>query len=167
MKDEKLLKLLRLMMKNSRLSDRELAKRMGSSQPTVTRTRAKLEADRYIRSYTVVPDFEKLGYKIMAFTFSKMASYPSREDAVEVMKQASRWVTERPNVIFASDGQGLGGKDVVMISLHKDYDDYTDFMRTYALDWGQIVASFENFMVSIGSKFKMKSLDLKYLADES
>jgi len=39
MKEEKVLRLLRLMMKNSRLSDRELARTLGTSQPTVTRMR--------------------------------------------------------------------------------------------------------------------------------
>jgi DNA-binding Lrp family transcriptional regulator len=37
------LKLISELMKNSRKSDRELAKKIGVSQPTVTRTRTKLQ----------------------------------------------------------------------------------------------------------------------------
>ena len=39
-------RILAELMKNSRLSDRELAKRMRVSQPTVSRIRTQLEKDR-------------------------------------------------------------------------------------------------------------------------
>jgi DNA-binding Lrp family transcriptional regulator len=67
MKTEKMLELLKILMKNSKLSDREIAKRLKSSQPTVTRLRRFLEKQGWIKSYTVVPEFGKVGYKILAF----------------------------------------------------------------------------------------------------
>jgi DNA-binding Lrp family transcriptional regulator len=159
--------LLKQLLKNSRKSDRELARLLGFSQPTVTRLRVKLEKEGFIKTYTIIPDFTKLGYQIMAFTFSKLKSYPTPEDATKIAQQATEWVKKCPNVIFASDGEGLGGKDVVMISIHRDFIKYSDFMRKYALEWGHIVATFETFLVSLGPGFKMKSLDLKYLADDN
>ena len=72
---------------------------------------------------------------------------------------------KRPNVIFAADGEGLG-KGVVMISFHKDYARYSDFMRNYAMDFREVVDSFNSFLVSLGSGFKFKPLDLKYLVDD-
>lgn len=103
---------------------------------------------------------------MLAFTFVKMKYYPSQEEALQVLKDATEWVRKRPNVIFAADGQGLGGKDVVIVSFHKNYSQYTDFMRSFALDWGRIVGTFDSFTVDVASKFKMKPLDLKYLADD-
>jgi Lrp/AsnC family transcriptional regulator for asnA, asnC and gidA len=55
------LKLISELMKNSRRSDRALAKVLKTSQPMVTRTRARLEREGYLREYTVIPDFHKLG----------------------------------------------------------------------------------------------------------
>jgi DNA-binding Lrp family transcriptional regulator len=136
MKTEKMLELLKILMKNSKLSDREIAKRLKSSQPTVTRLRRFLEKQGWIKSYTVVPEFGKVGYKILAFTFSSLKTYPNRQKAIEIIRKAVEWLLTRPNVIYATDGQGLGGKDIVMVSFHKDYDDYTRFMHEYALDWG-------------------------------
>ncbi len=66
------LNLLSELMKNSRRSDRELAKAIGSTQPTVTRTRRKLEKLGVIREYTAIPDFSKLGYELLSLTFVKM-----------------------------------------------------------------------------------------------
>lgn len=164
MKQQKLLRLLKEMLKNSKRSDREIAKGLGVSQPTVTRTRAQLEKE-YIKTYTIVPDFAKLGYQILAFTFLKMKSYPSMEKADKTMQRAAKWANKYPNVIFAADGEGLG-KDIIIVSFHKDYSMYSDFMRTLAMDWGQTVTDFESFIVSIKSGIKMKPFDLKYLADD-
>lgn len=164
MKKQKLLRLLKEMLKNSKRSDREIARILEVSQPTVTRTRAQLEKE-YIKTYTVVPDFEKLGYQILAFTFIKLKSYPSAEEAEKIVQHATEWTGRHPNVIFTADGEGCG-KDIIMVSFHKDYSLYTDFMRTFASDWGQAVNEFESFLVSIKSGFKMKPFDLKYLAGD-
>lgn len=166
MKNKKLLSLLREMLKNSKKSDRETAKRLVVSQATVSRIRARLEKEGYIKTYTVIPDFMKLGYEILAFTFSKLKSYSTTEETEKILQHAIEWVDKHPNIIFAADGQGLGGKDTVMISFHKNYSTYADFMRNYAMDWGQIISEFQSFIVSLDSKYKMKPLDLKYLADD-
>ena len=64
-------KLLSELVKNSRRSDRELAKAIDASQPTTTRLRTKLEKEGYIKEYTVIPNF-KIGYTIMALNFMKL-----------------------------------------------------------------------------------------------
>ncbi len=163
---EKLQALLRLFMKNSRLSDREMARTLHISQPTVSRLRASLEKDGYIRSYTIVPEFSKVGYKIMAFTFSKMKSYPTAKEAEEVILKGKKWAAGYPNIIYVADGQGLGGKDFVLISVHKDYDDYTRFIHAFAYEWSQILSTFETFITNTVSDLNLKPFDLAYLAKD-
>src|SRR5512136_2839667 len=111
MKEEKMTKLLRELVRNSKRSDRELAKAIGASQPTVTRNRKLLE--KYIRSYTIVPEFDKIGYEIIALTFAKTKAF-NTEDMDKRMKEIHEWASKHPNVVFASDGEGLG-KDTVMV----------------------------------------------------
>jgi len=164
MKQQKLLRLLKEMLKDSKRSDREIAKSLGVSQPTVTRTRAQLEKD-YIRTYTVIPDLMKLGYQILAFTFLKMKSYPSKEEADKILRKAKEWTDKHPNVIFAADGEGFG-KDIGMVSFHKDYPSYSDFMRTLAQEWSDAISELGSFLVSIRSGFEIKPFDLKYLAND-
>jgi DNA-binding Lrp family transcriptional regulator len=72
-------KLISELMKNSRRSDRQLARAVGVSQPTVSRLIKKLEKQGYIREYTMIPDFAKLGYELMAITLAKMDAPPSAE----------------------------------------------------------------------------------------
>jgi DNA-binding Lrp family transcriptional regulator len=48
------LRLMAELMKNSRRSDRDLAKAVGVSQPTIGRTIKKLEKEGYIKEYTPI-----------------------------------------------------------------------------------------------------------------
>ncbi|MBE0519957.1 winged helix-turn-helix transcriptional regulator, partial [Candidatus Bathyarchaeota archaeon] len=69
MPKQKLIDLLYELMKNSKRSDRELAKVVKVSQPTITRMRKNLEKSEYVREYTIVPAVEKLGFELTALTF--------------------------------------------------------------------------------------------------
>jgi DNA-binding Lrp family transcriptional regulator len=162
MKEEKLLRVLKELIRNSKRSDREIAKAIGASQPTVTRTRKVLE--KYIRSYTIIPEFGEIGYEIVAFTFSKAKVY-DRKEAEAKLPAISNWYEKHHNVIFASDGEGLG-KDGIMVSLHKNYSRYADFMRDYLANFADFVSDVQSFIVSLKSGSIMKYLDLRYLADD-
>jgi len=164
MKPQKLLRLVSEMLKNSKKSDRELAGILGVSQPTVSRTRARIEKE-YIKTYTIIPDFQKLGYQIMAFTISKLKQSSENITAEKMMQRAKEWITKRPNVIFAADGEGFG-KDFIIVSFHKNYSAYAKFARSFAMDWGASLDNFESFLVSIGSGYSLRDFDLKYLAED-
>jgi DNA-binding Lrp family transcriptional regulator len=129
-------KLLSELMKNSRRSDRELAKAIGSSQPTVSRIRKKLEEQGYIREYTMIPDFNKLGFGIMALTFSHFGPALSKERGEEVKKIYQEKMKEeheakeiaRRQIMMQVEGKGLGYSGVT-ISFHKDYASSVEFMN--------------------------------------
>ena len=70
-----------------------------------------------------------------------------------------------PNVLFVSDGEGLG-KDLVIVSLHKDYSRYQNFMRSYIFYSTDIMSDFQSFIVSLKTGLVMKPFDLSYLADD-
>jgi DNA-binding Lrp family transcriptional regulator len=57
------LKVLSELMKNSRVSDRELAKKIGSSQPTVTRASAPTLTARAMR---IIRNFKHYQYSLFA-----------------------------------------------------------------------------------------------------
>jgi DNA-binding Lrp family transcriptional regulator len=162
MREEKLLMLLKAMLQNSKRSDRELAKAIKASQPTVTRNRKFLA--KYIRSYTIVPEFAKIGYEIVAFTFAKARTYQKKE--IEAKQELARkWVMSHHNIIFASDGEGLG-KDAVMISLHRNYSKYADFMREFSVDFADFLSDSQSFIVSLKTGLLLKPFDLTYLAND-
>ena len=160
-------KIIFALMKNSKISDRELAKTVGVSQPTVSRRRTKLEKEGLL-DYTAIPDFRKLGFQIMAFSFSKWTPEALTEllDKEEFFKQVQRFFSRFPNVIFATTGgSGLGGMDSASISIHRDYGDYTKFTKEIKREWGKNVAAFDSFIFSLGSDDVVRPITFKYIGE--
>jgi len=124
-------KLISELLADSRKSDRELAKGLGVSQPTVSRLRHKLEREDYIRQYTIMPNFQKLGYTIAAITFVKYKGGLETEHAEEMRRRAERKFKEESfaaNVIMFERGLGLGYTGII-VSLHEDYTSLAEFLR--------------------------------------
>ncbi len=109
------------LLKNSKKSDRELARTLGISQATITRMRKKLEQEGLIRQFTVIPDLPKLGYEILA-----ISSFSSTNDP-EKIKKAVEWTKARPEIMFAARAEGSGKNGVVM-SIHRNYTDFSKFL---------------------------------------
>ena len=128
MKDVEL-RLISELMKNSRRSDRELAKALGISQPTVSRLISKLQKEGVIKEYTMVPDFCKLGFNLMAIIMFKLK--PISPTEIKELHGAAHELDNkrRHPYLLVMDGIGLG-KELVVISFHRDYGDYDNYMRS-------------------------------------
>lgn len=155
-------KLLQELIKNSRRSDRQLAKVLGSSQPTVTRRRSSLEKE-VIESYTAIPRWEKLGYELFAITFVKIkAVIASKEKYDETRKKGLEWLMKQPCIIMSGSCRGMG-VDSFMISIHKSYKDYDDFMREHRLELGDFVEDVQSALVNLAGKEIVKTLSFRCL----
>ncbi len=137
-------KLLFELIKGARRSDRDLARVMKISQPTVTRKRTILEREGLIREYTVIPDLEKMGYQILAFTFLSFNQPPRPE----LMERAKEWAKKQPSLIFAADGAGMG-MNSVMVSAHKDYASFSRLLTQLRQDWQPNLKDMQSFMICV------------------
>lgn len=134
--------LLYELMKNSKRSDRELAKVIGVSQPTITRMRRNLEKTGFIREYTVLPAVEKLGFEVIALNFLSTSMH-------ERAKEVHGWVSKNPKILFASLGSGLDGKTLLLISIHRDFTDFSAFTRELKSSLGLESESLQSFLFSL------------------
>jgi len=158
-------KLLLELMRDSKRSDRQLAKVLGMSQPTITRKRSLLEKE-FLDGYTAVPKWEKLGYEIFAITLVKIKpAIAAREKYDATRKKGGEWLKSQHNVIMAGACRGMG-VDSFMISLHKSYPEFDDFMRNYRLELGEFAEDIQSVLVNLRGKELLKPLHLKYLAEE-
>lgn len=156
-------KLISELMKNSRRSDRELAQAIGVSQPTVSRTIKKLEKEGYIREYTMIPDFQKLGYEIAALTFVKLRRELDIEEIEKAKKIAKEHLKENSSeIVMVEKGIGLG-YDGVFVSIHEDYSSYLKFKNGVSQDAYLEAFSIESFLISL-SETKFRPLTFKTLA---
>jgi DNA-binding Lrp family transcriptional regulator len=157
MPKQKILDLLYELMKNSKRSDRELAKVVGVSQPTITRMRNNLEKSGFIREYTVIPAFEKLGFEIIALSFLSTSAMQ------EHMKEIQVLISKNSKILFSSSGEGLNGNTLLVVSIHKDFTDFSMFTKEFRSSLGSKVSSVESFLVSLKTDvikhFSFKNLE--------
>lgn len=162
-KEKEKITLLHELIKGSRRSDRELAKVLKISQPTITRKRTRLEQEGYIKEYTIIPDLAKMGYEIIAFTFLAFA-----EARTELLEQAREWTRRQPNIVFASDGEGLGMNSII-VSVHKNYASFSKLITSLRQDWQPNLKDVQSFILSVNRpELSVKPFSFKYLekADE-
>ncbi len=155
------LKILFELMQNCRISDRALGERLGVSQPTVTRRRAELERRGLLR-YSAIPMFEELGLEIFAFSFLRYNQEVRKLGSVELTEKIEKTLQEHPNIVFASSGRGLGF-DGVAVSVHKDYADYVEFVKSHEEAWGEWVRAIESFTVSLKSDNVIRPITFQHV----
>jgi len=161
-----MLQLLHELVKNSKRSDRDLAKLLGVSQPTLTRMRKRLERDGYIQDYTAIPNMAKLGFEIVAFTFLNVNRFDPKTGELDVAlgEQGHKWVTHNPRVVYGGGGEGLEGKNCMLISVHRDFTDYTNFIDDLRMQWSSRIKEMDSFLVSTKGKsakqFSFRNLEI-------
>jgi len=152
------------LMKNSKLSDRSLAKKLGVSQPTITRRRRMME-NTLIDSYTLIPKWSKLGYEILAVNFVKIKQAVATEERYQsVRERGLKWLMKQPNIIMATASRGLG-MDAFNISLHRSYADYDEWFRNFRGEWGELVDDIQSVLVNLRGEEVIKPLNFKYLSE--
>ena len=157
-------RLLWELMKDSRRSDRQLAKALGTSQPTVTRRRTNIEKS-FIEGYTAIPKWEKIGFELVAFSLIKhKIKYAKPEVRAAAFRKVEEWMMKQPNVILAIDGQGMGW-DGICVSFHKSYSDFAEFMRKHNSELSDFLIESQSFIADINAATIRKPFHLKYLAE--
>lgn len=142
-------KLIFELLKNSRRSDRELAKAIGTSQPTTTRLRSKLEKEGYIREYTIIPNFSKIGYTIMALNFLKFDPKITEHEIEGFRNNHPDTMGKDPfGVVLIHPGIGLG-YDSVIVSFHQNYAAYDAFRKHIKRSMGPSITEINTFLINI------------------
>jgi DNA-binding Lrp family transcriptional regulator len=153
------------LMKNAKISDRELAKKLGYSQPAISRRRTRLERDRLL-AYSAVPNFEEFGYDMLAFTFVHFDfAFGSGVFGDEAADMLSKAIEQHPNVIFASSGRGLGF-EAILLSVHKHYAGYDEFRHSLRASLGKHAVDVRTFAISMKGDNTFRPLSFAYLHDQ-
>jgi len=157
-------KILFELMKDSHRSDRQLAKALGVSQPTVTRRRAMLE-ENFIEGYTVIPKFGQIGFEIAAITFLKSKlKYATGGEKTQALQKMKEWFLKQANVILTLEGRGMGW-DTVCISLHEDFENFAQFIRILDSELSDWVIESQTFNADLKGGIVIKPFHLKYLSN--
>lgn len=137
------------LVKDSKISDQEIARKIKTSRPTVFKIRKRLEKEGVIRGYVGLIDFERLGFSVQAAILYRWRDYSKSSE----LEKNIKFVKSLPQVILFIKGEGLGKTDLI-ISMHKDLKDYEGFIRRLKYEWKDNVEGIEVFLSSIEGMFK-------------
>jgi DNA-binding Lrp family transcriptional regulator len=152
------------LLKNSNRSDRELARVIGVSQPTLSRTRMKLEKQGMIKEYTIIPDYSQLGFSLMSITFTKMKGLLSEKVIDDLKKRAGNTMRGHPSaLILGNTGMGCDA-DYVAIAFHRDYSEYSRFMKDINEFPSVNIDETRSFLINLLDKNQFQPLSFHHLA---
>jgi DNA-binding Lrp family transcriptional regulator len=159
------LKLVSELMKNSRRSDRQLARAIGTSQPTVSRMLSRLEKEGVVKEYTIIPDFQKLGYALAAITLGRVKDEFRKPEVLdeirrEFIKNFNQTALE---VILDERGRGME-YDGIIVSFHRSYSEYADFKRWMKQMPFIDASKLDSFLIDLNDKVHHRYLTFSYLA---
>jgi DNA-binding Lrp family transcriptional regulator len=159
------LRLISELMKNSRRSDRELARALKISQPTVSRIRSRLEKEGYLKEFTTIPDFGKLGFQLVAFILVKMKTNLTAKEIEKAQRITMKDMMEKApdEIVLFYRGMG-GGYTGVLVSFHRSYSDYSKLVeRIKAYPFVDLSATL-SFLVDLNDRTQNRPFTFSTLA---
>lgn len=112
-------KILKVLLSEAKLSNRQIAKRVGVSVNTVISRIRKMEEKKIIKRYTVVLDHERLGYDLTAITEITVSEGRLLEMEEEIAKI--------PNVCAVYDVTGL--IDAIVVAKFRNREQLSKFTK--------------------------------------
>lgn len=112
-------RILRELIRNSRLSIREIARRVGVPHTTVRERVRRLEREGVIQGYTVRVNYKRLGYMVTALVLANVIG----RRIVEV----EEWLSTHENVMAVYDI--TGEYDIAMLASFRDIDELDTFIK--------------------------------------
>lgn len=82
----------------------------------------------------------------------------------DILEKGITWMDKHPNIIFAARCESRGANGM-MISLHKDYADYSNFRAENLQYWGDIIEDHDTILISLKGTIA-KPLSFRYLAEQ-
>ena len=102
------------LLKDGRVGDQQIARKIKTSRPTVAKVRKRLEEKGIILRYATKTNWERVGLHITAVTIFKWDDYSKKKELEDNIK----YINARPEVVMFIRGTGMSGKTKLIISIH-------------------------------------------------
>jgi DNA-binding Lrp family transcriptional regulator len=114
------IKILSNLLRDSRLSNRQIASKVGVSVGTVIAKIKKMENEGIIKGYSAILDYEKLGYELTVITELTVSKGK--------LLKVEREIAKMPNVCAVYDVTGL--TDAMVIGKFRNREELSDFTKS-------------------------------------
>jgi len=125
-----------------------------------------MEEEGIIKEYTMIPDFNRLGFKILVLTFVKVTRAYTEEQIERAREIVKKSLETGPfEVVMLERGLGLA-YDGIFISYHEDYSSHVKFMNWLRqFDFLELEES-GSFLINLEDKVRYRPLTFSTLANQ-
>jgi DNA-binding Lrp family transcriptional regulator len=126
---------------------------------------SRLEKEGVVKEYTIIPDFQKLGYALAAITLGRVKDEFRKPEVLdeirrEFIKNFNQTALE---VILDERGRGME-YDGIIVSFHRSYSEYADFKRWMKQMPFIDASKLDSFLIDLNDKVHHRYLTFSYLA---
>lgn len=113
----------------------------------------------------MIPDFGKVGYKILALTFVKLGKGINEEDVEKARKIAQESLKKGPfEIVMLERGMGLESNGVI-VSYHEDYSSYARLRNWLRQFMFLEIDKMDSYLIDLEDKVHYRPLTLSTLAN--
>lgn len=142
------------LLKNAKIADQEIARRIGTSRPTVIKVRKRLEKTGVITGYGVNVNYDLAGLHVLATSFVRWDNFAKKIE----MQRYINYVKRHPCVIRFSSGEGVGSMTMMVESAHATLGDYELFWHDLQEKGGENVSEVQIFLSTVAGTYKQFDL---------
>ncbi len=111
------------LLKNCKLTDQEISRKLKTSRPTVFKIRKRIEEKGLIERYAAIPDIEKFGLRVHALILFKWKDYSKTSELKEVIS----FIKSLPETVFFARTEN--NKTDVILSLHEGLKEFEEYIK--------------------------------------
>ncbi len=147
------LQILLEILKEGRVSDQEIARRLKTSRPGIALIRKKLENKGIILGYFPLIDFKKIGLDIQAITTFNWKDFSKQEELEEIKD----FLRKNPSVIAEMESAIANEKTHAIMSLHTDIKQLEKLVKKIREKGKSNIENIEVMATTINEKTKINT----------
>ena len=139
------------LIKHPEMTDTELSERISVSQRTITKLRKEFEKKGLLKN-SIVPDLEKLGFKMLVFDHAKLNLIIDEERRNRILDSL---IGIKPPIMFL-----VGSSDVVALTAYEDFETYRRSINCFSE-----IYKHENIFVKEPRRLMFSLAEMKMIKD--
>ena len=141
---------LNTLIENSKLTDTQIAKRLKTSRPTISKIRSRLENEAFILKYSAQPNYTAVGMKLHALILFRWVDYSKKKELEETIQ----YIRGLEQVQFFMKGEGMENKSMSFVSTHTNLASFEKFINELKEKWADNVDNISTFISTSDGLYK-------------
>ncbi len=135
-------RIINILMKDARTTITDIAKKLNTPRTTIMHRLEKLEEEGYIKKYTAIPDYRKLGYNFVAYVLLRVKrerSIAGRSSQVVLAEKILSTANVSDKLPYVEEAQIITGQYDILLKIRaRKWEDISKFLIVHLAEFEEI-----------------------------